>query len=138
MFLAFKFSNIITVPFGWLLGVLYHMTSNYGVAMIIFAIIVQAVILPINAKSKKSMMKMSRLQPRIQEIQRKFANDQQKQNEEIQKLQQEEGASMGMGGCLWSLVPLFILIPLFTVIREPITYILCESAEVTAQIFATL
>ena len=138
MFLAFKFSNIITVPFGWLLGVLYDLTSNYGVAMILFAIIVQAVILPINAKSKKSMMKMSRLQPRIQEIQRKFANDQQKQNEEIQKLQQEEGATMGMGGCLWSLVPLFILIPLFTVIREPITYILGESAEVTAQIVATL
>ena len=138
MFLAFKFSNIITVPFGWLLGVLYDLTSNYGVAKILFAIIVQAVILPINAKSKKSMMKMSRLQPRIQEIQRKFANDQQKQNEEIQKLQQEEGATMGMGGCLWSLVPLFILIPLFTVIREPITYILGESAEVTAQIVATL
>ena len=138
MFLAFKLSDIITVPFGWLLGVLYDLTSNYGVAMIIFAIIVQAVILPINAKSKKSMMKMSRLQPRIQEIQRKYANDQQKQNEAIQKLQQEEGASMGMGGCLWSLVPLFILFPLFTVIREPITYILGESAEVTAQIVATL
>ena len=119
MFLAFKFSDLITVPFGWLLGQLYHLTSNYGVAMIIFALIVQAVLTPINAKSKKSMMKMSRLQPRIQEIQRKYANDQQKQNEMIQKLQQEEGASMGMGGCLWSFVPLLILFPLFNVIREP-------------------
>ena len=134
MFLAFNLSDLVTVPFGWLLGVLYDLTSNYGVAMIIFAIIVQAVLLPINAKSKKSMMKMSRLQPRIQEIQRKYANDQQKQNEAMQKLQQEEGASMGMGGCLWSLVPMLILFPLFTVIREPITYILGESAEVTAQI----
>ena len=138
MFLAFKLSNIITVPFGWLLGVLYDLTSNYGVAMILFALIVQAVILPINAKSKKSMMKMSRLQPRIQEIQRKYEHDQQKQNEAIQKLQQEEGASMGMGGCLWSFVPLLILFPLFTVIREPITYILGESAEVTAQIIAAV
>ena len=134
MFLAFQLGDIIRAPFGWLLGVLYDLTSNYGVAMIIFAIIVQAVLLPINAKSKKSMMKMSRLQPRIQEIQRKYANDQQKQNEAMQKLQQEEGASMGMGGCLWSLVPMLILFPLFTVIREPITYILGESAEVTAQI----
>ena len=138
MFLAFKLSNIITVPFGWLLGVLYDLTSNYGVAMILFALIVQAVILPINAKSKKSMMKMSRLQPRIQEIQRKYEHDQQKQNEAIQKLQQEEGASMGMGGCLWSFVPLLILFPLFTVIREPITYILGESAEVAAQIIAAV
>ena len=106
--------------------------------MILFALIVQAVLTPINAKSKKSMMKMSRLQPRIQDIQRRYAHDQQKQNEEIQKLQQEEGASMGMGGCLWSFVPLLILFPLFTVIREPITYILGESAEVTAQIIATV
>ena len=138
MFLAFKMSDLVTVPFGWLLGVLYDLTSNYGVAMILFALIVQAVLTPINAKSKKSMMKMSRLQPRIQDIQRRYAHDQQKQNEEIQKLQQEEGASMGMGGCLWSFVPLLILFPLFTVIREPITYILGETADVTAQIIATV
>ena len=134
MILAFKLSNLITVPFGWLLGFLYDLTKNYGFAMIIFALIVQLVLTPINAKSKKSMMKMSRLQPRIQEIQTKYAHDQQKQNEMIQKLQQEEGASMGMGGCLWSFVPLLILFPLFTVIREPMTYILGESAEVTQQI----
>ena len=134
MILAFKLSNLVTVPFGWLLGFLYELTENYGFAMIIFALIVQLVLTPINAKSKKSMMKMSRLQPRIQEIQQKYAHDQQKQNEMIQKLQQEEGATMGMGGCLWSFVPLLILFPLFTVIREPITYILGESAEVTQQI----
>ena len=66
MFLAFKLSDIVTVPFGWLLGFLYETTGNYGVAMIILAIIVQLVLLPMNAKSKKSMMKMSRIQPRVQ------------------------------------------------------------------------
>ena len=134
MFLAFKLRDLITVPFGWILGLLYDLTGNYGVSMIIFAIFVQLVLTPINAQSKKSMMKMSRLQPRIQEIQTRYAHDQQKQNEAIQKLQQEEGATMGMGGCLWTFVPLLILIPLFTVIREPITYILGESAEVAKQI----
>ena len=134
MFYAFQLADLIRVPFGWLLGFLYDLTSNYGVAMIIFALLVQAIMTPINAKSKKSMMKMSRLQPRIQEIQKKYANDQQKQNEAIQALQKEEGASMGMGGCLWSFVPLLILIPLFTVIREPIKYILGETPEVAAQI----
>ena len=134
MFLAFKLTDLVTVPFGWLLGFLYEATSNYGVAMILFAIIVQLVLLPINAKSKKSMMKMSRIQPRVQEIQKKYANDQQKQNEAIQQLQREEGVGMGFGGCLWSLVPMLILIPLFTVIRQPITYILAESAEVAQQI----
>lgn len=131
-------SKLITVPFGWLLGQLYALTNNYGVAMILFALIVQTVLLPIRAKSKKSMMKMSRLQPRIQEIQKKYENDKQKQNEAIQKLQQEEGASMGMGGCLWSFVPLLILFPLFTVIREPITYILGQSAEMATKIVETL
>ena len=138
MFLAFKFSDLITVPFGWLLGQLYHLTSNYGVAMILFALAVNLVLTPINAKSKKSMMKMSRMQPKIQEIQRKYAHDQQKQNEAMQQLQKEEGASMGMGGCLWSFVPLFILFPLFTVIREPITYILGETPEITAQIIEVI
>ena len=56
MFLAFNLSDIVTVPFGWLLGFLYETTSNYGIAMILFAIIVQLVLLPINAKAKKSMM----------------------------------------------------------------------------------
>ena len=136
MFLAFKLSDIVTVPFGWLLGFLYEQTSNYGVAMIIFAIIVQLVLLPINAKSKKSMMKMSRIQPKIQEIQKKYEHDQQKQNEAIQQLQKEEGATMGFGGCLWSLLPMLILFPLFTVIRQPITYMLGEAPEVATQIIA--
>ena len=126
--------KIITVPFGYLLSLLYQWTADYGVAMILFAIIVKMILMPITAKSKKSSMKMSRLQPRIQEIQRKYANDQQKQQEAIQQLQKEEGASMGMGGCLWSFVPLLILFPLYTVIREPINYMLHTGAEMATQI----
>ena len=133
MILAFQLSDLITVPFGWLLAQLYNIFNNYGVAMILFGIMVQLILMPIKAKSKKSMMKMSRVQPLVQDIQRRYASDPQKQNEMLQKLYQEEGVSMG-GGCLWSMVPLFILIPLFTVIREPITYILMEGEEVAAEI----
>ena len=138
MFLAFKLRDLITIPFGYLMDWLYQITNNYGVALILFAIIVQLVLMPITAKSKKSMMKMSRLQPKMQEIQRKYANDQQKQNEAMQQLQKEEGATMGCGGCLWSFVPMLILIPLFTVIREPIVYILGESLETAEQIIAVI
>ena len=137
MFLAFQLSDIITVPFGYLLSFLYQLTGNYGVAMILFAVLVQVVLLPINAKSKKSMMKMSRLTPRVQEIQSRYANDPQKQNELIQKLYRDEGASMG-GGCLWSLIPLLILWPLLAVVRQPITYILMESADVAQQIVSVI
>ena len=122
--------KIITVPFGYLLDWLYQFTSNYGVALILFAVVVQLIMTPINAKSKKSTMKMARLQPRIQEIQKKYADDKQKQNEAIQQLQKEEGASLGCGGCLWSLVPLLILFPLYTMVREPIVYMLHQTAEV--------
>ena len=133
MFLAFHLSDIVTVPFGWLLAILYHATNNYGVAMILFGILVQLILMPINAKSKQSMMKMSRLTPRMQDIQTRYAGDPQKQNEMLQKMYQEEGVSMG-GGCLWSFIPMLILFPLFAVIRQPITYILMESEEVAMQI----
>ena len=125
-------SKFITVPFGWILGQLYNLTDNYGIAMILFALVVQTVMLPMRAKSKKSSMKLSRIQPLIQDIQARYT-DPVKQNEMMQKLYKEEGVSMG-GSCLWSMIPLFILFPLFTVIREPITYILGASADVTAQI----
>ena len=137
MFLAFKLSNLITVPFGWILAQLYNITGNYGVAMILFAVVVYMALLPATAKSKKSMMKMSRIQPAMQDIQRRYASDPQKQNEAIRQLQQDEGVSMG-GGCLWSMLPMFILFPLFTVIREPITYILGCSAEVSNEIVMLL
>ena len=127
-------AKIITVPFGWLLSFLYDLTNNYGVALIIFAALVQIILLPISAKSKKSTMKMSRLQPKIQKIQEKYADDKQKQNEAIQQLQKEEGATMGCGGCLWSLVPLLILIPLLQIIRQPIVYLLGETTENAALI----
>ena len=133
MILAFSLGDIIQVPFGLLLKMLYQLTDNYGVAMIIFAIVVQTILLPMRAKSKKSMMKMSRLTPMVQKIQEKYAGDQAKQNEAMQALYREEGVSMG-SGCLWSFIPLLILFPLFTVIREPITYILRESSEVSAEI----
>ncbi|MBQ6840071.1 MAG: YidC/Oxa1 family membrane protein insertase [Oscillospiraceae bacterium] len=137
MILAFSLWDIIRVPFGWLLSVLYDFTSNYGIALIIFAVALKLIMFPITAKSKKSTMKMSRLTPRIQALQKKYANDQQKLNEETQKLYQQEGVSMG-GGCLWSFIPLLILIPLYTVVREPIVYMLGETAEVAAQIVETI
>ena len=126
--------EIITVPFGWLLNFLYQLTNNYGVSLILFAILVQIVLLPITAKSKKSMMKMTRLQPRLNAIKEKYANDEKKQQEAMQQLQKEEGATMGCGGCLWSFVPLLILIPLYTIIREPLTNMLGASSEVAAEI----
>ncbi len=137
MILAFKLADIIQVPFGYLLSLLYQLTTNYGIALIIFAVVLKIILFPATAKSKKSTMKMSRLAPRLQAIQKKYAGDQQKINEATQTLYKEEGVSMG-GGCLWSFVPLLILIPLYTVVRQPITYMLHESAEVAEKIISVI
>ena len=137
MILAFQLSDLVTVPFGWLLSQLYQFTNNYGVAMILFAILVKIILAPISAKSKKSSMKMSRMTPRLKALQEKYANDPKKQNEAVQALYKEEGVSMG-GGCLWGFIPLLILFPLYTVIRQPIVYMLGESLEVAEQMVAVV
>lgn len=136
MFLSFSIADIIQVPFGYLLDWLYQFSNSYGLSLIIFSIVVQLVMLPMTAKSKKSTMKMSRLQPQLQELQRRYADDPQRQNQALQALYKEEGVSMG--GCLWSLVPMLILLPLYTVVRQPIVYMLHESLEVAEQIVSVI
>ena len=128
MLLAFQLSDIVTVPFGWLLNMLYELTTNYGVAVIIFAIIVKLVLTPMTAKGKKSMMKMSRLTPQVEKLKEKYGDDQQKLQQAQQELYKKEGVN-GCGGCLWSFLPLLVLFPLYTVIRQPIVYMLGETAE---------
>ncbi len=128
MLLAFDIGNIIRVPFGYLLDILYRFTSNYGLALILFAVAVKVILLPVSAKSKRSMMKLSRITPKVQEIQEKFKSDSVKQSQAVQELYKTEGVSM-MGGCLWSFVPLLILFPLFQVIRLPLEYMLHLSQE---------
>lgn len=126
-------SDIIRIPFGYLLDWLYQFSGNYGVALILFSLIVKLVLLPMNAKSKKTMLKQSRIAPLAQALQERYKDDQQKYNQELMKLYKEEGVSMG-GGCLWSFVPLLILFPLYYVIREPITYVMHIPAEYASQI----
>ena len=128
MLLAFQISDIVTVPFGWLLKVLYDLTTNYGVAIIIFSVLVKLVLLPMNAKGKKGMMKMSRLTPDVERIKRKYSDDQNKQKQAIQELYKKDGVST-CSGCIWSFIPILILFPLYTVIRQPIVYMLGETAE---------
>ena len=126
-------SDIIRVPFGYLLDWLYQFTTNYGLALILFSLIVKIVLLPLNAKSKKSMLKMSRIAPLQKALEAKYGDDKAKYQQELMALYKEEGVST-TGGCLWAFIPLLILWPLYYVIREPITYMLHFSAEQAAQI----
>ncbi len=112
--------EFITKPFGWLLMLLYELVKNYGFAVILFALVVKVIMLPFQMKSKRSMMKTSRLQPKLKELEKKHGANKQKYNEEVAKLYKEEKINP-MSGCLWSLIPFPIIIALFSAIRNPLT-----------------
>lgn len=120
--------DAIATPFGWLMMWLYELTDNFGWAIILFALAVALVLLPFMAKSKKSMMRMSRLQPRMMELQKKHEGNPQKLNAEMAKLYREEKCNP-MGGCLWSLLPFPILIALYRAVVKPITIMMGVADE---------
>lgn len=94
----------ICVPFAWLTRLFYTWTGSYGVALILFTLIVKLVLLPFQLKSKKSMLRMGRMNSKVQEIQKKYANNKEKQQQEIADLYAREGVNP-MSGCLWSFLP---------------------------------
>lgn len=112
--------EFITKPFGWLIMFLYELTNNYGLAVILFALVVKIILMPFQAKSKRSMMRTGRLQPKLKELEKKHGANKQKYNEEVAKLYREEKINP-MSGCLWSLIPFPIIIALFSAIRSPLT-----------------
>ena len=120
--------GIILKPFAWLLLTLYNVVGNYGLALILFAVIVKLILFPVTLQSKKSMIKTSMLSGKMQQLQKQYGKDRERYNIEVQKLYDKEKVNP-MGGCLWSLIPLFVLIGLFSIIREPMTYFMNLSAE---------
>ncbi len=126
-------ADIIRIPFGYMLEFLYNFSGNYGLALILFGIVIKLILLPVSAKSKKSMMKMSRMAPRVKALEAKYGDDKTKYQMEVMKLYKKEGVST-TGGCLWAFVPLLILIPLYQVIREPMVYMMHLSREEATEI----
>ena len=119
----------ICVPFAWLVRLFYDLTNSYGVALILFTLVIKLIMLPFQMKSKKSMMRMSRVSGQMQELQKRYAKNQAKLQEEMQKLYEEEGVNP-MSGCLWSFLPLPILMALYSIIRQPITHFMMLSKDV--------
>ena len=120
--------GIILKPFAWLLLTLYNLVGSYGLALILFAVIVKLILFPVTLQSKKSMIKTSMLSGKMQQLQKQYGKDRERYNLEVQKLYEKEKVNP-MGGCLWSLIPLFVLIGLFSIIREPMTYFMDLTAD---------
>ncbi|MCI2055714.1 MAG: membrane protein insertase YidC [Oscillibacter sp.] len=119
----------ICIPFAALLRLFYTLTGSYGISLILFTLVIKLILLPFQMKSKKSMMRMSRMNGQIKDIQKRYANNPTKMNEEMQRLYQEEGVNP-MSGCLWSFLPLPILMALYYIIRKPITYFMMLDTSV--------
>lgn len=124
--------NAIAKPFGILLMWLYDIFGNYGIAVILFALIVKLILLPFMAKSKHSMMRTTRLQPMLKELEKKHGANKQKYNEEVQKLYKEEKINP-MSGCIWTLIPFPFLIALYQAIRYPLTVMMGVSSALIAE-----
>ena len=123
----------ICIPFAALLRLFYNLTGSYGVAIILFTLAIKLILLPFQMKSKKSMVRMSRMSGKMKEIQKKYANNQAKMNEEMQKFYAEEGVNP-MSGCLWSFLPLPILLALYSIIRQPITHFMMLGEDVVQKL----
>lgn len=128
------FELLITTPLGYILRFIFDIVgNNYGIAIIIFTLIVKLCMLPLFVKQQKSTAEMAKLKPELDKINKKYANNkskeaQQKMNQETMKLYQEHGVNP-MGGCLPLLIQFPIIIGLYQVITRPMQYLMMLSTE---------
>lgn len=127
--------NAVASLMGYLMNFIYGITQNYGLAIILFTILIKLLLLPLTIKQQKSLAKTQELQPLVQELQRKYGNDQQKFTEEYQKLLKEKNMNMmsGMGcsGCLIQLIQIPIIFGMLYMMASPLTNILkLDMAEI--------
>lgn len=125
-------------PLGFILNLCYQLVSNYGIAIFIFTLLTRVLLLPSSIHQQNNMAKQARTQAKVQKIQKKYANNKQKMNEEVQAFYQREGFNPMTGGCLAMLIPFPIMIALYRVIYRPLTYIAGISSEIITQASETL
>ena len=123
--------GIIAKPIGLLLKWIYSLVGSYGIALIILTVIVKLVLYPLYAKQIKTTASMTDISEKTQEIQKKYANDQQRMNEEIQKMYKQTGFNPA-SGCLPMLIQFPIIMGLFALLRNPIKYMPAGSTMIFA------
>mgnify|MGYP004537523289 FL=1 len=111
------FANI----FGYLLNIIYELIKNYGLAIILFSILLKLILLPLTIKQQKSMKKSQKVQGKVKEIQDKYKNNPEKMNQEIMDLYKRENLSP-FSGCLSSIIQIVLLFGMFYLVRSPLTY----------------
>lgn len=124
--------GIIATPMGYVMEYIYQFLGNYGYSIMAFALLAKVLMLPLSIKQKRSMIVTQRLNPKLREIQKKYAGDNERYSREMQRLYDDAGASP-MGGCGTSLLSLPIMLGLYYVVTMPLTYFMHLPAdEITA------
>ena len=118
----------LAIGMGYVMKFLYGFIGNYGITIIVLTILIRAALIPLYAKQQKSMARMTELQPKINEIQQRYANDKDKMNEKLQEVYAEGGQSP-LSGCLPMAIQLPIIMGLYTLLRSPLDYMTGEGAE---------
>ena len=111
------FANI----FGYLLELLYNLVNNYGLAIILFTILIKIILLPLSIKQQKSLKKSAKMQEKMKIIQFKYKNNPEKLNQEMMNLYKTEKISP-FSGCLTAIIQLLLLLSIFYLVRSPLTY----------------
>lgn len=125
--------DIINVPLGWIMRVCYSLVNNYFFALLLFALIMQLLLLPLSIKQQKNSVRQAQLGPKIKALRKKYdgrtdAATQQKMQEETMELYKRENFNPA-GGCLPLLIQMPILLSLYNVVMNPLRYVSGLSAE---------
>lgn len=107
--------------FGYLLNAIYGFIGNYGLAIIIFTVLVKLVMLPVSVKQQKTMKKTTEIQKKAKEIQEKYSNDQVRQSQELMDLYKRENMSP-FAGCFSSIFQIILILSVFYLVSSPLTY----------------
>ena len=113
--------NFIANVFGYLLNFLYILLDNYGLAIIIFSILVKLILLPLTIKQQKTMEKTTKMQEEMKALQFKYKNDPEKLNKEMMDMYKRENMSP-FSGCLSSIAQIILILAVFYLVRSPLTY----------------
>ena len=107
--------------FGYFLNYIYNLLGNYGLAIILFSIMIKIILLPITIKQQKTMKKTEKIQTKLKEIQEKYKNNKEKINQETIELYKKENMSP-LSGCLGAIIQIILLFSVFYLVRSPLTY----------------
>ncbi len=129
----FQIFNVVGSVFGYVLWALFFVFKNFGLSIIFFTILTRLLMFPSSVKQQKSMAANSRLQAKQRELKEKYGNNKQKYNEEVQKLYAKEGASP-LGGCLSSLLPMFIMLGIYYTVVRPLSNVIHIASDKMANL----